>query len=298
MKKCFAVAGLAVSAITLATLNARAADMPVKAQIAPPAPIATVYNWSGFYIGANGGGVWGRANVDDYNGLLFPPFVTTAPGIPILVILGQNGTLAGASATKTSWLAGGQVGYNWHVNQFLIGIEGDADATGLRASGIASATRFAGTPTVQTVSAAFSADTHWMASLRLRAGVTFDRVLLYVTGGGTAAGLNVNTAVTVVNGPGITVPAGAFAAGGAASSSTRLGWTIGGGIEWAFDHAWSVAAEYRHSDFGRVSAGFIIPDGLGGALATGASNVRLTTDQATLRLNYRFGAPGPVVARY
>jgi outer membrane immunogenic protein len=297
MKKSFAAALVAGTTI-MGMASGHAADLRTPIVKAPPAPVATAYNWSGFYIGANAGGVWGRANVDDYNGVLFPPFVTTAPGIPILVILGQNGTLAGATATKSSWLAGGQVGYNWQVNQFLLGIEGDADATGLRASGIATATRFAGTPTVQTVSAAFSADTHWMASLRLRAGVTFDRALLYVTGGGAAAGFDLTTAVTVVNGPGITIPAGAFAAAGPGGSSTRLGWTVGGGIEWAFDQAWSVAAEYRHSDFGRVSSGFIIPDGLGGALATGANNVRLTTDQATLRLNYRFGAPGPVVARY
>ena len=295
MRKPFAAA-LVASTMTLGATAAYAADMPVKA--VAPAPIAVAYNWTGFYIGANAGGVRGRADIDGYNGPLFPPFITTAPGIPLLVILGQNATLAGASATRTSWLAGGQIGYNWHVNQFLIGIEGDADATGLRASAIATATRFPGTPTVQTVNAAFSADTHWMASLRLRAGVTFDRVLLYVAGGGAAAGFDVNTAVTVVNGPGIILPAGAFAAGGTAGSSRRIGWTVGGGIEWAFDHAWSLAAEYRHSDFGHVTAGFNIPDGLGGAFATGASNVRFTTDQATLRLNYRFGGPGPVVARY
>jgi outer membrane immunogenic protein len=99
----------------------------------------------------------------------------------------------------------------------------------------------------------------------------------------------------VANGPAITLPAGTFASA-TSGSTTRLGWTVGGGIEWAFDRNWSLAAEYRHSDFGSVGFSFIIPDGLGTTFATGTTSARVTVDQATLRLNYRFG--GPVVARY
>jgi outer membrane immunogenic protein len=81
-------------------------------------------------------------------------------------------------------------------------------------------------------------------------------------------------------------------------NSTRWGWTVGGGIEWAFSQNWSVAGEYRHTDFGNRATTFNIPDGLGGIFATGTSSSRLTVDQATARLNYRFNWGGPVVARY
>jgi outer membrane immunogenic protein len=59
-----------------------------------------------------------------------------------------------------------------------------------------------------------------------------------------------------------------------------------------------VAAEYRHSDFGRIGGGFTIPDGFGTAFVTRTNSTRVTTDQATLRLNYRFGGSAAVVARY
>jgi outer membrane immunogenic protein len=135
----------------------------------------------------------------------------------------------------------------------------------------------------------------WMASFRGRLGFAADRALFYVTGGAAVANIG-GTTITVVNGPGIGLPAGTFVSGGG-GSATRWGWTIGGGIEWAFTNNWSLAGEYRHTDFGTISTAVAIPDGLGGVFATATSNVRLTTEQATLRLNYRFNA-GPVVARY
>jgi outer membrane immunogenic protein len=91
------------------------------------------------------------------------------------------------------------------------------------------------------------------------------------------------------------LPAGTFTStnGG---STTRWGWTVGGGLEWTFNNNWSQAGEYRHTDFGSRGATVNIPDGLGGTFAPATTNARLTVDQATARLNYRFG--GPVVARY
>jgi outer membrane immunogenic protein len=133
-----------------------------------------------------------------------------------------------------------------------------------------------------------------MASFRGRAGFAVNQALFYVTGGGAVAEIG-GSRTTVVNGPGIGLPAGTFVAtnGG---SSTRWGWTVGGGIEWAFNQNWSVAGEYRYTDFGNRGTTFNIPDGLGGIFATGTSSSRFTVEQATFRLNYRFG--GPVVARY
>ena len=83
---------------------ALAADMPVKAP--PPAPLPVIYDWSGFYIGANGG--WGQSHncVD---------FITVA------------GTVASDCANRSGGVVGGQIGYRWQTNQFVFGLEAQGD---------------------------------------------------------------------------------------------------------------------------------------------------------------------------
>jgi outer membrane immunogenic protein len=290
-----AIAAVAGSALFTGVVMASAADLPLKA--APmPAPVP-VFSWTGFYIGGNVGGGWSPNNGGSDFGPLFPPFAVLPPLTPVFTVIpGQLATLAGTGNTS-GVIGGGQIGYNWQVKQFVFGLEADADATGLHGSS-ASATRSFGPPILpvtvtQTVAVNFG-NIDWMASFRGRAGLAVDRALFYVTGGAAVAGFG-GSSTTVVNGPGIGLPAGTFTAtnGG---SSTRWGWTAGAGIEWAFNQNWSVAGEYRHTDFGNGHSSFNIPDGLGGIFATGTGSSRLTVDQATARLNYRFG--GPVVARY
>jgi outer membrane immunogenic protein len=152
-------------------------------------------------------------------------------------------------------------------------------------------------PATQTVTLDFGR-IDWMATFRGRAGFAVDRALFYVTGGAAVAEFGGSTTTLVNSGSIGLPPAGTYVAtnGG---STTRWGWTVGGGIEWAFSQNWSVAGEYRHTEFGNRAVAFNnIPDGLGGVFATGASSQRLTVDQATARLNYRFNWGGPVVARY
>jgi outer membrane immunogenic protein len=138
-----------------------------------------------------------------------------------------------------------------------------------------------------------------MASFRGRAGFAVNQALFYVTGGGAVAEFG-GSRTTLVNGPGINIPAAGTYVATNGGSSTRWGWTVGGGIEWAFSQNWSVAGEYRHTDFGNRATNFDIPSGLAAApiFFTGTSSQRLTVDQATARLNYRFNWGGPVVARY
>jgi outer membrane immunogenic protein len=83
---------------------ASAADMAVKAP--PPAPVVAIYNWSGFYIGGNGG--WGQSHncVD---------FVTRA------------GTVASGCRDRSGGVIGGQIGYRWQTNQFVFGLEAQGD---------------------------------------------------------------------------------------------------------------------------------------------------------------------------
>src|ERR1700752_5147163 len=91
-----------------------AADMAVKAP--PPAPLPAIYNWSGFYIGANGG--WGQ-------------------NPKCLGFITAVGTVASGCGDRSGGLAGGQIGYRWQANQFVFGLEaqGDwADLTNTRVS--------------------------------------------------------------------------------------------------------------------------------------------------------------------
>jgi outer membrane immunogenic protein len=294
-----ATAAVTGSALLAGIVTASAADLAYKAAPMPMAPAP--FSWTGFYIGANVGGAWTPNSGGSDFGPLFPPFIVLAPQAAIPTLIPGQLDVLGGGGRRSGVIGGGQVGYNWQVNQFVLGVEADAVGTGLNGSS-ASATRSFGPPILlatvnQTVSVDFGR-IDWMASFRGRAGFAVDRALFYVTGGAAVAEFGGST-TTVVNGPGIAIPAGTFVAtnGG---SSTRWGWTVGGGIEWAFSQNWGVAGEYRHTDFGNRHTAFDIPSGLAAApiFATGTSSSRLTVDQATARLNYRFNWGGPVVARY
>ncbi|MEA2885262.1 MAG: outer rane immunogenic protein [Bradyrhizobium sp.] len=296
MKK-LAIAAAAGSALFTGVMTASAADMAVKAAPIPMAPAP--FSWTGFYVGANVGGAWTPNNAGSDFGPLFPPFIVLAPQAAIPTLIPGQLDVLGGTGRQSGVIGGGQIGYNWQVNQFVLGVEADAVGSGLHGSS-ASATRSFGPPVLlatvnQTVTVDFG-KIDWMASFRGRAGFAVNQALFYVTGGAAVAGIGGST-TTVVNGPGIAIPAGTFTAtdGG---STTRWGWTVGGGIEWAFNQNWSVGGEYRYTDLGNRTTTFTIPSGLAAApvFATGTSSSRLTVEQATLRLNYRFG--GPVVARY
>jgi outer membrane immunogenic protein len=294
-----AIAAVAGSTLITGIVTANAADMAVKAAPIPMAPAA--FSWTGFYIGANVGGAWTNDNGGSDFAPLFPPFIVLPPAVPIpTVIPGQLASLVG-DGRRSGVIGGGQVGYNWQVNQFVLGVEADAVGSGLKGSS-ATASRTIGAPifavpVTQTVTLD-SGRIDWMASFRGRAGFAVNQALFYVTGGAAVAEFGGST-TTLVNGPGINIPAGTFVAtnGG---TSTRWGWTVGGGVEWAFSQNWSVAGEYRHTDFGKRVTSFDIPSGLGAGpiFFTGTSSSRLTVDQATARLNYRFNWGGPLVARY
>jgi outer membrane immunogenic protein len=140
---------LSIVALAAAAQSASAADlprrgeMPVKAPIAAPVPY---YNWTGFYVGINGGGAWGRSSFD------FPGSSTN---------FNTNGGLIGGTA-----------GYNYQIGQFVLGVEGDIDWANVKGS----TTCMAGVFSCQT-------QNDWLGTARGRVGYAFDRVLPYLTGG-------------------------------------------------------------------------------------------------------------------
>jgi outer membrane immunogenic protein len=283
MRKLFiaSVCGLAALA---AGAGANAADMVVKA---PPPP--AIYDWSGGYVGLNAGIDWGSSTISPYESLVFPVYAFSVPGVGIVAVPAQFATLPSANGSAASIIGGGQAGYNWQSGHFVYGLEGDIDGTGLREKSASTLSRtFFGN--TQTVTANFSANIDWIATVRARLGYAMDRSLFYVTGGLAVAGTSVDTAYS------ITVPVPAFPALApmplsASSSQVVAGWTLGAGGEWAIDRKWSVGLEYRHSDFGSHGYNLGYTDaslvGLPG-IGPNTAAVRFTEDQVTARLNYHF----------
>jgi len=209
MKKQLLCSVAAIAITASLTGLAGAADLPRKA---PPAPVVQPppLLWNGFYVGGHLG--WGRAKVSgfaDHSGDIFP------------------------YEDKPQGLVGGlHGGYNWQVNTFVFGVEADLSAAGLQK------TNFRindGSQPCQ--SSALAACTHtninMLGSLRARLGLSFDRALVYGTGGLGYARWSTLTSFGTT----------AF---GAAGNKSTWGWVAGGGVEWKQtpNFSWRVEALY------------------------------------------------------
>jgi outer membrane immunogenic protein len=281
MKK-FAVGSVVVAALVLAG-SAQAADLGARAPVyKAPAPVAAVYNWSGWYVGVNAGGEWGRFSAN--SSTIFSPtgyFATTSPGAI---------AVAGAQSSKpTGATAGGQIGYNWQSGPALLGLEADFGYFGLKGSSSGTGIYPCCAPTGFTVNS--SVKTDWLLTVRPRLGYAVDNWLLYVTGG---------LAVTELKGNFRFTDTFATASESGSLSNTKTGWAAGGGAEWALSGPWSMKLEYLHVDFGKTSGtstnltAFTPPIAFPTNVFT--HSVSLKSDIVRVGLNYRFG--GPVAARY
>jgi outer membrane immunogenic protein len=280
------------SALLAGSASVYAADLPLKAP-PPPPPLS----WTGFYVGGNIGALRGNADYDPvcpvFNAatcpVLLPPFASNVPGIGVLIVPAAFSTLPGGGAHDTTFMGGGQAGYNWQVNRWVFGVEGDVDATRIRASLSRNAfPAVAGAPPglwgTVTANSTFNSD--WMASIRGRVGITAGPMLFYGTGGVAFADSSVNTGWLY------TPPANAIPAliqpgpTGARSSQNLVGWTAGVGGEWMVNTNVSVGAEYRHSDFGTHS--YLLGSDVNVPAAPVFTNVHYTADQVTVRANWHF----------
>jgi outer membrane immunogenic protein len=265
---------LTTAAFGILALPAMAADMP-PARIAYKAPIPVpVCIWCGWYVGANVGGTWGG---DPVNVVTTP--VTALAGDP--AIIAAYGVPAAASATgnlsgnRSGFIGGGQAGYNWQSGFWVGGIEADiqgvAQSGSLSGSGVAfvAGGAAAGTPDNTTFTGSKSLD--YFGTLRGRLGFTATPTfLVYATGGLAYGGVSTSAGFSTVNNalPGIGL-ASTWGTG-SSTSSTRAGWTVGGGLEWMFAPRWSVKGEYLYYDLGTVtyalgSSGSVVLPPFGGA---------------------------------
>jgi outer membrane immunogenic protein len=205
---------------------AAAADLPPAPAPAPyykaPALVPT-YDWSGFYLGINGGGGWGRST-----------WTTTG------------------SFDTSGGLVGGTIGYNYQINQVVLGLEGDIDWADINGS-----VTNAGCP-----STACTTTDNWLSTVRGRLGYAADRFMPYVTGGAAFGDVK-------ATGPGLS-----------GTDTTNAGWTVGGGIEFAIAGHWTAKAEYLYVDLGHV--------GCGTACGATTENVSWRSNIGRLGINYRF----------
>ena len=207
---------VAFASAAMAAGVAGAADLAVKAPAL--APVA-LYNWTGCYVGGHVGGAF----TDD-----------TATNR-----LGNS-----RSHNSSGFVGGGQIGCDYQFAPgWVVGAEGRAAWTGLRESN-AGGVRFPALGV--TVPSQFTVSNDFLASATARLGYSFAAPwLLYVKGG--AAWTNEKVDDAFISPPG-TAAAGLFV--DPSTSTTRTGWTVGSGVEWAFARNWSATLEHDFYDFG------------------------------------------------
>jgi outer membrane immunogenic protein len=199
-------------AVAMAT-PALAADMAVKAP--PPAPLPVIYNWSGFYIGANGG--WGESrNCWDYIFLAGPVF-------------------SDGCRDRSGGLFGGQLGYRWQTNQFVFGLEAQGDWANLNSTRVSLLNSALSTQVKTDAIGLFTGQLGW----------AWNTALLYVKGGAAVTDNRFNILDTATQ-VGL-VTASATRWGGTLGVGFEYGfapnWSVG--AEW--DHLWMGTANNSFS---------------------------------------------------
>ena len=167
-------------------------------------------------------------------------FDWTGPYAGVEAGYGWGDTKPTFNATSTAdmnyqgYVAGIDGGYNWQSGNLVFGLEGDASLSGIDGEEVG-----LNTPCI-IVGIGCSADVDWLATGRLRMGFSIDRFMPFVTGGVAIGGVK-----------------GTFDSPGLACTcdvdDTMVGWTVGGGAEWAIDDRWSAKVEYLYVNLGNPS---------------------------------------------
>jgi outer membrane immunogenic protein len=203
--------------VLAASFGARAADV-------------SVYNWTGFYLGLNAGGNWGKSQSP----------MTIASNA---AFASAFDTMGSKSFDTGGFTGGGQGGYNWQWHNILVGLETDFDYFGSAGSqSVSYPTPNSRRPLTSTITKSLNTD--WLFTARPRVGITANNWLFYETAGLALTQLKASWAYAD-NFP---------EAANATASANVTGWTVGGGIEYAFPGNWLVGGEYLYVKFPGVSA--------------------------------------------
>ena len=252
---------IALLATTAISATALAADLPSRRAppVFVPPPAIPVFTWTGFYVGAQAGYEFGRSTA----------FAST----PALGGVAANG------ANPNGFIGGGHVGYNFSTQSIpvlgtlgpfggaggVIGIEGDVDGSDYHRTyllgGISNGVR----EDIQ-------------GSVRGRLGIAVDRALFYATGGVAFGSLH-NSYLNTFNG---------FTD---SYNNTRVGYTVGGGIEYAITNNFSLRAEYRYTDYGSFSNNLAVS-------TAGAVNVRHRETDNRVQGGFSYKFDSTPIARF
>ncbi len=263
---------LLLGPVCLLSTGALAADyLPVE-----PAPLYTVplYDWTGFYAGFNVG--FAAGDFDHPLQLNGPPEV-----VPALVgpTAGQVVLATGSAMVTAAGLLGGvQAGYNWQFSSdILVGLEADIQASAIEGDLSIDFSDESGELGTREFDAEIGTTLDWFATLRPRLGWVRDRLLVYVTGG-AVWGHTTSTLSASLDGDEVldTSP-----------STDRLGWTIGAGVEAAFNQSITMKVEYLYTDLGSEEIADI-DFGDGDVPYTFSADSDVTFHQVRAGLNFHF----------
>ena len=280
---------IGIGVATLAALPAFAADIPVRIPTKAPVMVAPVSNWSGCYIGANAGATWGRSDTT-WTGITESPTGFAAGAATVIP------AAANARFGNTGFVGGGQIGCNYQNGSLVLGVEADAQYTGLNVTrtAVSLGDTNGGPPTITPGNITENFQSRWLSTARARAGFAAGPWLFYATGGLAVANVKFFDQICA---PTAAIPGCATASIG----TTRLGWTVGGGIEWMFASNWTAKAEYLYVDLGSAASVSQYTPTAGGVNPFTAAfithNHRFTENIVRVGLNYKFDT-GAVVARY
>jgi outer membrane immunogenic protein len=218
------------------------------------APVTPSFNWTSCYIGAEGGAAWGQSKHVN--------------------VAGSTDTDITPTFDMRGALFGGTLGCNWQVSPFLVvGTEADLSWTNKKGSA----------NDVNGFNPNFTSQTQerWLALERARIGITpgDPHWLWFLASGVAAADIQID-----VTGPAFPTQS---------EDHVRLGWTVGGGVEWAFAPNWSAKLEYLYVQF--EDKQYFTPPPAG--FSNRAGGVPVTDSIVRAGINYHFDW-GPVVAKY
>ena len=267
-----------IVALAFVASQAVAADLPVKAPIRAPA----VYSWTGFYLGGHVGYGWSDATTK-YTGDADVLTLVNAGALPVGYDVGRGGFAGGV-----------QTGYNWQLNSLVLGIEADASrlsigrnvsAQNINPAAIALPIRGGGFLALNQWDSTADLKADWVATVRGRAGLAFDRWMVFGTAG--VAWADVATSGTLLRS--FPVGGAVIASWAGSTSQSKTGYVVGGGVEYAMTNNWLVRIEGLYYGFGHVND--VVQPAPGNILAD-AVPLNRTTDVnlavVRLGLNYKF----------
>lgn len=253
MKKIFLAASALVSAVALSSA-AQAADVAVPA-----------YDWTGFYVGANAGVAWNNSDLDAgdfrYNGSRYDTLDNQIEG------------------DQAAFTGGAMLGYNWQMDQIVLGVETDFNFLGFsddnerNASGTFNEKAFSASHKTS-----FEAD--WFGTIRGRLGFAADNMLFYGTGGLAYGHMSAESDIDA------TYDGQSYSFDGNADT-VNWGWTVGAGMEYGIEN-WSLGVEYLYVDLGSadwdVDANF--DTGQNDIGADGSVDYQFSVVRATAKLRF------------